>query len=81
MPFANYRDFEDCVAHNQDKRDPEAYCAAIKAKAEGFVTNAQKPTKATVVKAKVEEHRGPTPRPPNRIVVAGKRKHTLFRGR
>lgn len=29
-PFAGYDDFEDCVAQNQDKQDPEAYCAAIK---------------------------------------------------
>jgi hypothetical protein len=29
MPFAGYRDFEECVKANQDKRDPTAYCAAI----------------------------------------------------
>lgn len=29
MPFASYRDFDDCVRRNQDKRDPKAYCAAI----------------------------------------------------
>lgn len=29
MPFAGYEDFEDCVAQNGDKADPEAYCAAI----------------------------------------------------
>ena len=33
-PFADYTDFADCVAKNQDKDDPEAYCAAIKQKAE-----------------------------------------------
>lgn len=33
-PFADYDDFDDCVAKNQDKEDPEAYCAAIKKKAE-----------------------------------------------
>lgn len=33
-PFAGYKDFDECVADNQDKADPEAYCAAIKRKAE-----------------------------------------------
>ena len=31
MPFAGYEDFADCVAQNQDKDDPEAYCAIIEA--------------------------------------------------
>ena len=35
MPFAGYKDFADCVAKNQDKANPEAYCAAIKAEIEG----------------------------------------------
>lgn len=34
MPFAGYSDFDDCVARNQDKDDPEAYCGAVKAKTE-----------------------------------------------
>lgn len=29
-PFAGYKDFEDCVKQNSDKKDPEAYCAVIK---------------------------------------------------
>lgn len=29
MPFAGYADFDDCVRKNRDKRNPEAYCAAI----------------------------------------------------
>jgi len=33
-PFANYKDFDACVAANQDKDDPEAYCASVKAKVE-----------------------------------------------
>lgn len=46
MPFAGYRDFDDCVAKNQDKADPEAYCGSIKHRAEGaivseFVTGTQ----------------------------------------
>ena len=31
-PFGEYRDFKDCVAKNQDKDDPEAYCATIERK-------------------------------------------------
>ena len=34
-PFSSYKDFADCVAKNQDKKDPEAYCATIKQKTEG----------------------------------------------
>ena len=34
-PFAGYANFEDCVAKNQDKNNPEAYCAEIKRKTEG----------------------------------------------
>ena len=33
-PFADYDGFADCVDSNQDKRDPEAYCAAIKNRVE-----------------------------------------------
>jgi len=33
-PFAGYADFADCVAKNQNKEDPEAYCGAIKAQVE-----------------------------------------------
>lgn len=29
MPFGPYKDFEECVSKNQDKDDPEAYCAVI----------------------------------------------------
>lgn len=35
MPFGEYLNFEDCVAKNQDKGDPEAYCATIKRQIEG----------------------------------------------
>lgn len=35
MPFAGYKDFKDCVNKNQDKKNPEGYCAAIKEKVEG----------------------------------------------
>jgi hypothetical protein len=29
-PFANYKDFADCVSKNSDKDDPNAYCGKIK---------------------------------------------------
>lgn len=35
MPIGPYADFDDCVAQNQDKRDPEGYCAVIKRNIEG----------------------------------------------
>ena len=35
MPFGEYESFEDCVAKNSDKEDPEAYCATIKRDLEG----------------------------------------------
>lgn len=38
MPFAGYKDFADCVARNQDKDNPEAYCGRIKHQAEGSVS-------------------------------------------
>lgn len=34
-PFAGYSNFDECVAKNKDKRDPEAYCAEIMRKVEG----------------------------------------------
>ena len=34
-PFAGYSSFEDCVAKNQDKDNPEAYCGQIKHEVEG----------------------------------------------
>lgn len=35
MPFGPYDDFDSCVSENSDKRDPEAYCSAIKQEIEG----------------------------------------------
>jgi hypothetical protein len=35
MPFGPYADFDDCVAQNGDKTNPEAYCAAVEAVAKG----------------------------------------------
>lgn len=35
MPFGEYKDFADCVKSNQDKSNPEAYCAAVHKKITG----------------------------------------------
>lgn len=32
MPFADYKDHDDCVSKNRDKADPDAYCATIERK-------------------------------------------------
>lgn len=29
MPFGRFKNFKDCVNKNQDKRDPEAFCAVV----------------------------------------------------
>ena len=42
MPFATYKDFDDCVAKNRDKRNPQAYCGKIKHAAEGSSHNSPK---------------------------------------
>jgi hypothetical protein len=34
MPFAGYKDFDECVRKNRDKKDPDAYCASIMKKVE-----------------------------------------------
>jgi cytochrome c556 len=35
MPFADYKNFADCVAKNKDKDSPDAYCGYIKNQVEG----------------------------------------------
>ena len=35
MPFADYKDFQDCVNQNQDKEDPKAYCGFIQKQVKG----------------------------------------------
>lgn len=37
MPFAGYEDFDACVAANQDKDDPSAYCAAVQRRAKSWL--------------------------------------------
>jgi hypothetical protein len=34
-PFGEYKSFEDCVSKNQDKTNPEAYCASLEKKITG----------------------------------------------
>lgn len=38
MPFGPYEDFQDCVDQNQDKDNPEAFCAWLKQRTEGSVS-------------------------------------------
>ena len=35
MPFAQYKNFKECIEKNSDKKDPSAYCATIMHKVEG----------------------------------------------
>ncbi len=35
MPFAGYRDFDECVRKNSKKDNPKGYCATIQRKVEG----------------------------------------------
>lgn len=35
MPFADYKNFQDCVNKNLDKGNPQAYCGKIKHQIEG----------------------------------------------
>lgn len=45
-PFAGYADFDACVAANQDKDDPEAYCGRIQADAEKARIYVKDPSRA-----------------------------------
>lgn len=38
-PFSIYKDFDACVRANQDKDNPEAYCATIERKIKGETKN------------------------------------------
>ena len=53
-PFAGYKDFAACVAANQDKGDPEAYCGKIKHRVEGA-------SSLTQVQQIVDPNNTPTP--------------------
>lgn len=54
-PFAGYSDFDACVAANQDKENPEAYCGAIKAQTESYLVGNFKETKQESTEPKKEE--------------------------
>jgi len=45
-PFAGYEDFADCVAKNQDKQNPEAFCAWLQ-----HQTTGKWPTEEAIQKA------------------------------
>lgn len=49
MPFGDYADFEDCVSKNQDKDNPQAYCAAIKKQAEGESNKIKRDEKGRII--------------------------------
>jgi tryptophanyl-tRNA synthetase len=48
MPFANYSDFDDCTSANSDKRDPEAYCGAIKHEVEDKMKKTRRPSREKI---------------------------------
>lgn len=45
MPFAGYKDFDECVSKNRDRRDPKAYCAAIERRVKRARVNRLKKSK------------------------------------
>lgn len=49
MPFGPYKDFDDCVRKNQDKRNPEAYCGSIQDQVENALVAAA--VDGTIVRA------------------------------
>jgi len=51
MPLGEFRDFDDCVAKNQDKENPEAFCGFLKNKIEGAVADANQEWKYKVASA------------------------------
>jgi len=53
MPFGNYKDFDDCVKHNGDKSNPQAYCAVIHKKITGNWPNQKEATSSALLKAKL----------------------------
>lgn len=62
MPFAGYDDFDDCVAKNQDKADPEAYCGKIKSETEMGVTDLEEVRRARVFQMAQSRSRHPAGR-------------------
>jgi len=54
MPFADYKDHDDCVAKNSDKSDPDAYCGTIRRQVEES-QHSQAITEAKIAIAKEQE--------------------------
>ena len=44
MPFAEYKDFDECTTANSDKGDPDAYCGAIKYEVENKMKKTRRPS-------------------------------------
>ena len=42
MPFGEFKDFDDCVKHNQDKESPEGYCSEIHKRTTGKYPSEEK---------------------------------------
>jgi len=55
-PFAGYSNFQDCVNKNRDKKDPEAYCGAIKQQVEGKSDSPLKTPKKTALEVTMDEY-------------------------
>lgn len=60
-PMAGYTDFADCVAKNQDKENPEAYCGAIKAQTESVGNGDPQTPPNSTLPSKVEVPLGTPP--------------------
>lgn len=73
MPFAGYKDFDECVRKNKDKKDPEAYCAEIKKRVEKFAQSPNIFNKGGVGSG-IKGHttfRDPNRKPPNPDLIEG----------
>ena len=49
-PFGDYKDFQDCIDKNQEKHDPEAYCATIQRQVEGKTKQKPEPSTRDLLK-------------------------------
>lgn len=57
MPFAGYKDFNDCMAQNANKQDPRGYCATIMRAVEKAEQDDTESALAKFEIAKVDEER------------------------
>ena len=54
-PFAGYENFADCISQNQDKDNPQAYCASIMQSTEGKADKKKDPKTKTINRAKTRD--------------------------